>query len=228
MFKLVFIFRFSVLDFEDDSRYFTRLAAAFVRGRIEDLPENLTDEEIIAHGLERGLRLHKFKRNTELARVKKVLGVLQGLNPSTLLDIGSGRGTFLFPLLDNFAWLKTFSIELNPIRARDIHALYKGGVESVHATMMSATELGFEDKAFDVVTALEVLEHMEEAQKAAREIVRVASRFVVASVPSKEDDNPEHIQLFDKESLMKLFMEAGAQSVKIDYVLNHIIAVVKV
>jgi 2-polyprenyl-3-methyl-5-hydroxy-6-metoxy-1,4-benzoquinol methylase len=216
------------LDFEDDSRYFTRLAASFVRGRLKDLPDDFTDEQTIAHGLKLGLKLHKFKRNTELARVKKVLGVLQGLNPSSLLDIGSGRGTFLFPLLDTLDWLPVFSIELNSIRARDIHALRVGGIENINAAMMSATEIGFDDKAFDVVTALEVLEHMPEPQKAAREIIRVAGKFVVASVPSKEDDNPEHIHLFDKESFTKLFIEAGAQSVKIDYVLNHMIAVVKV
>lgn len=212
----------------EDQRYFTQLAAAFVRGRLEDLPANLNDEETISYGLKEGLKLHKFKRNTELARVKKVLGALQGLNPQSILDIGSGRGTFLFPLLDAFSWLPVFSIELNSIRARDIHALSKGGVENIHAAIMSATEIGFSDNACDVVTALEVLEHMKTPQRAAREIVRVARRFIVASVPSKEDDNPEHIQLFDKESFTKLFIEAGAKSVKIEYVLNHIIAVVKV
>lgn len=215
------------MNFEDDQRYFTHLAASFVRGRIQDLPDDFTDEQTIAEGLKRGLKLHKFKRSTELARVKKVLGVLQGLNPSSLLDIGSGRGTFLFPLLDAFSWLETFSVELSPIRARDIHALHTGGVENVRAVMMDATALGFEDNAFDVVTALEVLEHIEQPQKAAREIVRVARRFIVASVPSKEDDNPEHIRLFDKESFTNLFIEAGAQTVRIEYVLNHIIAVVK-
>lgn len=216
------------MNFEDDSRYFTRLAAAFVRGRLRDLPCDFTDEEAIAHGLKSGLKLHKFKRNTEFARVKKVLGILQGLNPSTLLDIGSGRGTFLFPLLDTFNWLQTFSIELNPIRARDINALRVGGIENINVVMMNAAEIGFDENSFDVVTALEVLEHIDEPQKAVRELIRVANRFIVASVPSKEDDNPEHIHLFDKESFTKLFIEAGAQSVKIDYVLNHIIAVVKV
>ncbi len=216
------------MSFEDDQRYFTHLAASFVRGRLKDFPDDFSDEQLISEGLKQGLKLHKFKRNTELARVKKVLGVLQGLNPSSLLDIGSGRGTFLFPLLDAFSWLETFSIEHNPIRARDIHALNMGGVENICALMMDATALGFEDNVFDVVTALEVLEHIEQPQKAAQEIVRVANRFVVASVPSKEDDNPEHIQLFDKESFTKLFISAGAKSVKIEYVLNHIIAVIKV
>ncbi len=61
----------------------------------------------------------------------------------------------------------------------------------------------------------------------AREAVRVARRFVVASTPSKPDDNPEHIQLFDGARLERLFLDAGAASVSIDYVLNHIIAVAR-
>ena len=58
--------------------------------------------------------------------------------------------------------------------------------------------------------------------------VRVAARFVIASAPSKPDDNPEHVQLFTGESLGGLLHKAGARSVKIEYVLNHIIAIARV
>ena len=53
-------------------------------------------------------------------------------------------------------------------------------------------------------------------------------RFVVASVPSKADDNPGHIQLFDRERLSALFTGAGAARVTVDFVLNHMVAVVRV
>ncbi len=56
------------------------------------------------------------------------------------------------------------------------------------------------------------------------EAVRVARRFVAVSVPSKPDDNPEHIHLFDGRSLAALFREAGVSRVSIDHVLNHIVA----
>jgi hypothetical protein len=58
--------------------------------------------------------------------------------------------------------------------------------------------------------------------------VRLARRFVIVSVPSKEDDNPEHLQLFNRASLDSLLRQAGAQSVKLEYVLNHLIAVARV
>ncbi len=56
------------------------------------------------------------------------------------------------------------------------------------------------------------------------EAVRVARRFVVATVPSKPDDNPEHIHPFDFDSLTKLSTDAGARSVRVEHVLNHIVA----
>lgn len=213
-------------EFQDE-RYFTQLAAAFVRGKLA-VPEGLSEEALIAFGCAAGLRLHKFKRQTELPRVKKVLGILQGLAPFSLLDIGSGRGTFLWPLLDAFPDLEVTAIDVNPVRVADINAVHAGGVETLRALEMDATAVALEDDAVDVVTALEVLEHLAQPALAAREAVRLARNFVVASVPSKEDDNPEHIQLFEAASFEKLWLDAGARGVKIEYVLNHIIAVVKV
>jgi hypothetical protein len=52
-------------------RYYTELAAAFVRGKLADAAI-LSNVDAIALGLEYGLRLHKFKRQAELPRVRKV------------------------------------------------------------------------------------------------------------------------------------------------------------
>src|SRR5688572_14232711 len=103
---------------DDDGRYYTDLAAAFVRGKIGGSGE-LSSEELIGLGKDRGLRLHKFKRQAELPRVRKVLGVLQGLAPASLLDMGSGRGAFLWPLLDAFPHLEVIALDHNPTRVAD-------------------------------------------------------------------------------------------------------------
>lgn len=217
----------TINDYDDD-RYYTRLAAAFVRGRLRRHAPAVSAEELIRAGRASGLRLHKFKRNTELPRVRKVLGILRGLAPTTLLDVGSGRGTFLWPLLDAFADLQVTAIDTNPVRVADINAVREGGLCNLRALRMDAAEMEMADNSVEVVTALEVLEHLASPLKAAAEAVRVASGHVIASVPSKEDENPEHIHRFDRRDFESLFLAAGAKSVKVDFVLNHMIAVAKV
>ena len=57
-------------NFGEGERYYTELAAAFVRGKLGGAGD-LSSEELIEVGRARGLRLHKFKRQVELPRVQK-------------------------------------------------------------------------------------------------------------------------------------------------------------
>jgi 2-polyprenyl-3-methyl-5-hydroxy-6-metoxy-1,4-benzoquinol methylase len=209
------------------ARYYLDLAAAYVRGKRAATPP-LPAEQLVQLSLRQGLRLHRFKRTSTLPRVRKVLGILRGLAPANLLDIGSGRGAFLWPLVDAFPGLPILAIDQKPHRVEDIQAVTAGGFANLSARQMNVCRLELDDRSVDTVTVLEVLEHLPEPEQAAAEIARVASRFVVASVPSREDENPEHIQLFDRSTLERLWLQAGARSVKIEYVLNHIIAVARV
>ncbi len=208
-------------------RYYTQFAAAFVRGRLPEVM-HLSDEEVLRHGTAMGLRLHKFKRSAALPRVRRVLGVLRGIKPLDLLDVGSGRGVFLWPLLDAFPRLPVTGIDRRADRIADLHAVQRGGVVRLRPVLMDVTQLALADDSVDVVTFLEVLEHLTYPARALAEAVRVARRFVIVSVPSKEDDNPEHIQLFNKVSLETMLRGAGAQRVSIDFVRDHIIAVARV
>jgi ubiquinone/menaquinone biosynthesis C-methylase UbiE len=215
----------------DDTHYYLDLAAAFVRGRLPDAPE-LSPVELIEYGRAHGLRVHKFKRSAELPRVRKVLGVLRSLTPASLLDVGSGRGVFLWPLLDTFPDLPATALDRSPQRVADLEAVRWGGVERLTPVSGDVTALDFPPAAFDVVTILEVLEHLPDAAAGAREVLRVAGRFVVASVPSKPDDNPEYLRLYTADTLTALFEGAASAlgvtvSVKCEYVPNHIVAVVR-
>src|SRR5829696_7747229 len=90
--------------------------------------------------------------------------------------------------------------------------------QSLTAEHCDTTQLPFDDAQFDVVTLLEVLEHIPDTAAALKQACRVARRFVVLSVPSKPDNNPEHIHLFDAAQLESLLGRAGVGHVRFTYV----------
>lgn len=219
-----------------NSRYFLKPGAAFVRGSLEssapyfDIKFQNLDidqlDEIFQCGIDHGLKMHKFKRTMGLARVQRVLGILQGVQAQQLLDIGTGRGVFLWPFLDTFPDVPIQCVDLLDFRVDNLKAIQLGGLEQLKADLLDVTNLPFESDQFDVSTALEVLEHIPEYESAIQELIRVTKRFLIISVPSKPDDNPEHIHLLDQNTFRNLFKRLGIDSVKFDYVLNHLIVVV--
>jgi SAM-dependent methyltransferase len=196
-------------------RYFSELATAFVRGRLDNPAAGIDD------GIAAGLRLHKFKQGCELPRVRKVLSMLRALAPENLLDVGSGRGTFLWPLVATLTEVQVTAIDVSEQRASDIDAVHRGGVCRLQGFRMDVCDIAFPDASFDGVTILEVLEHLHDPEAALRQAIRVARRFVIASVPSIPDDNPEHIHLFTVNRLREMAIDAGCEQPKIDHVLNH-------
>lgn len=217
------------------------LASAYVRGCAMNgkisLPEelvlqpleSLTEEqkdELVTLGKKAELKMHYFKEKDQLPRVQLVMGFLRGMVASgqitSVLDVGSGRGAFLFPLLTEFPGLDVTSIDILPHRVALLHSVEQGGVSNLHALERNLCEWDGPDGAFDAVTLLEVLEHIPEVEKAVANAVRMAGRYIIVTVPSKPDDNPEHIHLFTRDTLTDMFLKAGCSKVKFDSVLNHL------
>src|SRR5947209_3122049 len=162
------------------TRYYTDLAAAYVRGTLADAPD-LAPAELVRFGLGAGLRLRRFRRGAALPRVRKVLGLLRGLAPADLLDAGSGVS--LWPLLDAFPGLPVLAIDTAPRRVEALRAVARGGVPRLRAARMDVTRLALPDGAADGVTCLDVLDCLPEPGRAVAEVVRVAPRFVRAPGP---------------------------------------------
>lgn len=199
-----------------EQQYNTRLAEAYKRGYAirykdrQDAPE---------------LKMHYFKVKEDLPRVQVVLGFLQGIVPAgqcqSLLDVGSGRGVFLFPLLREFPELEVTSLDILPHRVELLQCIHDGGISNLHPLQENICTWNAPDKSVDVVTMLEVMEHIPDTEAVVRNAVRLARNYIIVSVPSKPDDNPEHIHLFSKEDLNSLFLQHGCTKVKFMSVTNH-------
>ncbi len=205
--------------------HYLALAAAYVRGATGEL--HLDDAAALALGESRGLRLHRFKRTAELARIKPVIGALRAFGARQLVDLGSGRGAFVWPLLDALPELSVIATDLLDHRALLFAQVARGGIARLAGVRADVTALPYPDGAADCVTALEVLEHLpgDGPERAVREALRVATTAVIATVPSHADDNPEHVHLFDGARLDAMFRAAGARRVTIEYLHNHICCV---
>lgn len=221
--------------------YELRYAAAYVRGyaaSINDgeinlpgdlLHQSLTEltedemKQLVDWGKEHELKLYHFKKQPELLpRVKRALGFLKSVQFDSLLDVGSGRGVFLLPFLQEFPWV---SVDILPRRVTFLENLRRGGVGQLTALQGDICDLPLPEKSYDVVTMLEVLEHIPEVEKAVSAAVRLARKHVVVTVPSKEDNNPEHIHLLTKQRLTELFEQAGCERLRFDGVNGHLFLV---
>lgn len=168
---------------------------------------------------------HYFKVKKDLPRVQVVLGFLHGIVAAgqcqSLMDVGSGRGVFLFPLLRDFPDMKVTSLDILPHRIELLQCLHDGGIDNLHPIQADVCSWDAPDKSFDVVTMLEVMEHIPDTDAVVRNAIRLARNYIIVSVPSKADDNPEHIHLFTNEDLEHLFKENGCSKVKFMSVTNH-------
>lgn len=185
----------------DNQTHFLKFAQAFLQNN-SDLPAD-------------------FKRRL-LPRVKKPLGMIKGLCPASILDIGYGRGAFLYPLLEQNPNTYITILDNDPFKISILNQL--NSITNLHPVLGDINSLPFEDDFFDVVTALEILEHQENPYLTAKEILRVAKNFVIISVPSKPDNNPQHLHLLKQKDVQNMFNK----KVSFNWVNGHMIVLIRV
>lgn len=195
-------------------------------------PTDLTENEIkklFSLATEKGIDLFYFKKTGSLLpRVSKVIGILKSIYFESLLDIGSGRGAFLIPFLDMFPHISVSSMDILEERYIMLKDMESGGLENFTVSYSNICDIICEEKSVDIVTLLEVLEHIPQVEKAIENAVKIAREYVIVSVPSKEDDNEEHIHLLTKEKLTAYFEKCNITKISFDNVHGHLIAIVRI
>lgn len=109
----------------------------------------------------------------------KITDIIVGLNPETMLDAGCGEG-FVADILQTAlpnTRITGFDVLEDSVKlARHRNPRGTFAVGDIYA-------IDQPDNAFDLVYCFEVLEHLHEPNKALAELARVASKYVVLSVP---------------------------------------------
>ena len=144
-----------------------------------------------------------------------------------VLDIGCGTGANL-PMLRHAAGEGGRVVAMDFSRLALDFALTHPESRGVHLLQGDALHLPFRDDGFDVLTMLDVLEHLSDDRRALREVRRVLrpGGALVFSVPayqhlwSAHDEALHHFRRYEFHSLGRLLQESGFQVYRLSFAMS--------
>jgi len=153
-----------------------------------------------------------------VGRRKLIKGILDklNLNSATILDVGCGTGI-------NLNYLSRYGAVIGLDSSKDaINFCRMRGSKNV--TEADAERLSFKDDTFDLITALDLLEHLDD-NKALKGFYRVLkpNGYLVLSVPafsfiwSKHDEAVHHKRRYTKHQLKDILEANGFIIEKVSY-----------
>ena len=140
--------------------------------------------------------------------------------PWKILDLGCGLG-------ETSKRLKRFGEVIGVDSSKE--AIKKAQTSNLKKAMvMDITNLSFPNNSFDLVTAFDVFEHLEDDQKGLEEAFRVLKKggFLLLTVPayswlwSFHDESLGHKRRYTKQELEKKVKKAGFKILKSSYLIS--------
>ena len=164
--------------------------------------------------------------------VRRLMGGFEGTleelftqaDPQSLLDVGCGEGVLTHQWAQRLGdQRRVVGIDLDDPA---LHAEWaKRTAPNLEYRVMKAENLPFADGEFDAVTAIEVLEHVPDAEHTVAEMARVAKRWLLVSVPREPlwrglnmargaywkdlGNTPGHVNHWSKRSFVALLSRHG-------------------
>jgi 2-polyprenyl-3-methyl-5-hydroxy-6-metoxy-1,4-benzoquinol methylase len=149
--------------------------------------------------------------------------LLERAQPSSLLDVGCGEGVLVQRMARNLRGRRVVGADLEEGSLQAGWAAHAADNLSYRA--LEGAELPFADGEFDLVSALEVLEHVPDPPRTLREMSRCAQRHLLVSVPreplwralnvargayvSELGNTPGHLNHWSRRSFITLLREHG-------------------
>jgi SAM-dependent methyltransferase len=164
--------------------------------------------------------------------VRRLMGGFEGTldelftqaDPQSLLDVGCGEGVLTHQWAQRLGdERRVVGIDLDDPA---LHAEWaKRTAPNLEYQVMKAENLPFADREFDAATAIEVLEHVPDAEHTVAEMARVAKRWLLVSVPREPlwrglnvargaywkdlGNTPGHVNHWSKRSFVALLSRHG-------------------
>ena len=160
----------------------------------------------------------------EAMRVEFVTRLLGDLRVESALDVGCGNG-YLASKLRARPIPRVAGVDFSRPRLKDGSERFRG----IRFSRASGTALPFADRSFDLVTMVEVLEHIPDTRAALAELARVARGHVLVTVPYrgkivelvcphclKSYFHDGHIHSFDEERIAAEARAAGLTPLRVE------------
>jgi ubiquinone/menaquinone biosynthesis C-methylase UbiE len=146
-------------------------------------------------------------------QLQKICGIKRNVK---ILNVGSGTGGTL-PVLEKFGRIQNVDTSKEALAFLNASG-YKG-------KLVKGLKLPFKDGTFDVVTALDVLEHINDDTQALKEWIRVLKPggSLLLTVPayqwlwSQHDEINNHYRRYLRKQLRKQLDKAGFKVIKASY-----------
>jgi len=184
----------------------------------------MKDKEI-AHYSNDNLWKRLSLSETDRERVQETVEMIPK-DVNSIVDIGCGSGLFLNYIKEDGNIPHLVGIDFSEDSMKMLKTDKKVG---------DITNIPLEDNSYDLVCALEVLEHLdlEEYREAKEELARVSKRYILISVPfaeTLEEDfvkcpkckpyftRSHHKRTFDEQKVKALFESQGFRSTEIKYI----------
>jgi SAM-dependent methyltransferase len=104
--------------------------------------------------------------------------LLDGIEPTRILEIGVGEGVVMARVRERFPNATIVGVDLPD---ESLAQEWRGA--GLSCVFGDAAALPFPDASFDLVLAIEVLEHVAQPDRASRELARICTGSLIASVP---------------------------------------------